>query len=269
MKDRSSDGAEAKPRRNIFEDPAIVEAGKDDPFVQFVAKNWRILIGCLIALGLGMVGYNRFMATALQKRADATKILSEVQEGYRSLVDKQEVLLKTKEEERAAKDDKARTEAADKAKKESEEIGRLRDRLGLMLVGLESPPPFSTYASLYKGLVAARFGDFDTTSSILSSINWEQAGKPGSPERTAAEIAVLGLSRALLDSDKSTDAVKLVLQQLAEKGEFAAAGAVDTLSLLAITPEDKERVRALIQSVQQRFPAQQKVLSDAAERVAA
>lgn len=269
MQDQSSEEAASKTRRNIFEDPAIVEAGKDDPFVQFIAKNWRFLIGCLVAVGLGMVGYSRFTATALQKRADATKILSEVQEEYRSLISKQESLLKLQDEERTAKDDKTRAEAADKAKKEGEEIGRLRDRIGLMLVGLESPPPFGTYTALYRGLVAARFGDFDQTASILASINWEQAGKPGSPERTAAEIAALGLSRALLDSDKSISAVKAALQQLAEKGDFAAAGAVDTLSLLAATPEEKEQVRKLIQSVQQRFPAQQKVLADAAERVAA
>ncbi len=268
MQNETPDEPNNNRRKNIFEDPAIAEAGKDDPFARFVLKYWRLLVTGLIAVGLSIVGYNQFMTTALQKRADATKILHAVQEQYQDIVKKQAAVQTLRADEKAATDDKVRAETAEKITKESEELQKQRDKINLMLVGLESPPPFNTFASLYRGLTAARFGDYDTTASILASLNWEQVGKPESPERSAAELAALGLANALVDSDKHLDQVKTTLQLLAEKGQYASVGAVDTLSILATTPEDKERVRGLIQGVQQRYPAEQKFLQDASERVA-
>ena len=268
VQDSSPDEVSGKPRRNIFEDPAIVEAGKNDPFARFIAKNWRFLLVCLCAVGLGMVGYNRWMTTATQKRADATKILREVQEGYRQLVEKQSTLLTLQNEERLAGDEKARASVAEKVKRQSEDVNALRNKLGLMLAGLESPPPFNTLASLYRGLLAAQVGDFDATNAALSESSWESVGSPQSPERAAAELVALGLANALADSDKYRDVAKSTLIQLAEKGDVVAVRAIGSLAVLAASPEDKERVRTLIAAAQQRFPAQQKLLSTASERVA-
>jgi len=268
MQNQTPDESNNNRRQNIFEDPAIAEAGRDDPFAQFVLKHWRLLVTGLVAIGLSIIGYNQFMTTAQQKRADATKILHDVQEEYQGIVKQQAEIETLRVDEKKAADDKARVEIAEKIKKQSEELQKQRDKINLMLVGLESPPPFNTFASLYRGLTAARFGDYDTTASILSSLNWEQAGAPESPERSAAELAALGLANALVDSTTHRDQVKTTLQLLAEKGHYASVGAVDTLSIVASTPEEKDRVRGLVQAVQQRYPAEQKFLQDASERVA-
>ena len=268
MKEQPQVDDAKKARRNIFEDPAIAEAGRNDPFVRFIASNWRTLLTVLIAAALGMIGYNRFTATALQKRADATKILRQIQEGYQSLIEKQDALAKAQESERSAADEAKKTAAAAQVKLEAEEVTRLKDKLGLMVAGLDAPPPFATLSQLYKGLIAARVGDFDTAQTVLASIDWEQAGKPGSQDRQVAELTSLALAKALIDSGSHRDSAKKTLTQLSERGEIAAPRAVDALASIASSPEEKEQVRGLIQAVQQRYPSQQKLLSAASERVA-
>ena len=268
VQEKSKRAEDSRPNRNIFQDPAIAEAGKNDPFVRFVARNWRIILVALVSIGLSMIAYNRFMATAEQRRADATQLLLDVQGGYQDLIDKQEALATLKSAERVATDPKERIAAADKVKSQTEEIRRLQEKLGHMLVGLDSPSHFGLLGDFYKGLLAARFGDFSATQTALGSTNWEQVGKPDSPERFAAEFVTFGLAKALVDSDQHIDSAKAALTALADRGSFSAAQAVDVLAILATSSEEKEKVRGLIHGVEQRFPAQQKFLTDAAERVA-
>lgn len=255
-------------RRNIFEDPAIIEAGRNDPFVRFMSKNWRVLLSLLVAGGLGLIGYSRVTATALQKRADATKILREVQDSYAALVEKSEALRALQEQEKAAGDGQARADAAAKAKKEAEEVARLEAKLGLMLAGLDSPQPFSVLAGLYRGLIAAQRGDFEGTRAALVSNNWELVSTPSSPERAVAELAALALAKALVDSEAHVQEARRVLVQLAERGEFVGARAVDALASVAQSPEEREQARQLVQAVQQRAPAQGKLLTAASEKLA-
>lgn len=257
----------SRSRRNIFEDPAIVEAGKNDPFIRFVSANWRLLFAVLIAVGLGIVGYSQVTATTLQKQADATRALREMQQAYQEIAEERDVLVTAQADERAAKDDKARAEAAERAKKATETLKLKEDRLLAKATELETGTSFAPFSALYRGLVAASRSDFGAVQSALAGQGWETVGKQGSPERAAAELAVLGLAKALSDSDQHLEAAKQALKGLAERGDFAAVRAADAYAALATTPEEKAQAKAMIGLLQARMPSQQKFLVDASERL--
>lgn len=254
--------------RNIFEDPAISEAAKNDAFVRFIARYWRSALLTLVIVAGSMVAYNIFTTTAAQKRGDATARLSEIQDTYKTIVAKQEELENLRGEQQKGADQKAKDEAGVKLDASTKELEQLRAKISLMIAALDSPQPFDTLANLYKGLVAGRFRDYETTNSILVSNSWEQAGKAGSPERSISEVVALGLAKTLVESDAYRQTAKQTLQALAERGSFVAVEAVDALSLLATTPEEKASVSSLIAEVKKRFPVQEKYLSDATARVA-
>ncbi len=257
----------SRSRRNIFEDPAIVEAGKNDPFIRFISANWRLLFAVLIAVGLGIVGYSQVTATTLQKQADATRALREIQQAYQEIAEERDVLVTAQADERAAKDDKARAEASERIKKATETLKLKEDRLLAKATELETGTSFTPFSALYRGLVAASRSDFGAVQSALAAQGWETVGKQGSPERAAAELAVLGLAKALSDSDQHLEAAKQALKGLAERGDFAAARAADAYAALATTPEEKAQAKALIGLLQTRMPAQQKLLLGASERL--
>ena len=269
LPNRNQDASESssRSRRNIFEDPAIVEAGKNDPFIRFISANWRFLLAVLIAVGLGIVAYSQVTATTLQKQADATRALREMQQAYQEIVEERDVLVTAQADERAAKDDKARAEAAERIKKATETLKMKEDRLLAKATELEAATSFLPFSGLYRGLVAAGRSDFGAVQSALAAQGWETVGKQSSPERAAAELAVLGLAKALSDSDQHLDAAKQALKGLAERGDFAAVRAADAFAALATTPEEKAQAKALIGLLQSRMPAQQKLLVGASERL--
>ena len=141
-----------RPRKNIFEDPAIVEAGKNDPFIRFVSGNWRLLLAGLVAIGFGIVSYGQFTKVAQQKNADATRVLRKVQEAYQEVIDQRDAVSAAEVEQRAATDEKARAEAGERVKKSAENAKQQEDMLLGMLGDLDANPSFSALAGLYRGL---------------------------------------------------------------------------------------------------------------------
>lgn len=269
LPNRNQDTSEAssRARRNIFEDPAIVEAGRNDPFIRFISSNWRLLLVLLVAVGLGIVGYSQVTATTLQKQAEATRALRDMQQAYQEVVEEREVLVTAQADERAAKDDKARAEASERVKKAAETLKLKEDRLLAKASELETNPSFATFSGLYRGLVAAGRSDFGAVQAALGAQSWETVGTQRSPERAAAELAVLGLAKALSDSEQHLEAAKQALKGLAERGDFAAVRAAVALAALATTPEEKAQAKAIIGLLQARLPSQQKFLLDASERL--
>jgi hypothetical protein len=256
--DQSPDATSA---RNIFQDPAIAEAAKNDAFVRFVVRHWLSALLTLVVMAGSIIAYDIFTTTAEQKRADATDRLGEIQNTYQELVTKQGEEETLRAELQKAPDQKAKDEAASKLGATNKEVEQLRTKIGLMIEALDSPKPFDTLARLYKGLVAGRFGDYATTKSMLLADAWEQAGKPGTAERTVAEVAALGLAKMLAESDDNRATAKETLQALASRGSFVAVEAVQALSTFATTPEEKADVSNLVVDLKKRFPAQEKYLA--------
>jgi len=220
----------------------------------------------LCAIGVSMVAYNTFNTTREQKKAAATELFGQVREQYEAVVTKQ-TQLATQQAELAAKSDVEKKDAEGKIQELSKELEDLRQKTKLMIASLDSPAPFDLLGRLYGGLLAARFGEYETTKAALIANQWEIVGRAGSPERFAAEMATLGLGKALTDSEPFLAAGKAALFALAERGEFAAVPAAASLSSIASSPEEKTKVRELLTTLRGRFPSQEKFISEAAEYV--
>jgi hypothetical protein len=255
--------------RNIFEDPAIADAAKDDPVVRFISQNWKTVVGALVAVALSMIAYNGFQTTAEQKRAVATQTFLEIQNSYRSIVAKQKERAGLTGELANEKDAKKKGELEQKIADADNELKQLRDRTSLVITALNSPKPFDMLSQMYRGLLAARFGDYATTEAALTSTSWEAIGAADSAERMAAEFAALGLARALMDAPASVGAAQDALVRLASKGNFAAVPAGLALSITATTPEEKGQAVKILDELSNKFPAQQKFLTPALEQVRA
>jgi hypothetical protein len=226
-----------------------------------VLRNWTSIVITLVVCAVAAVGYNRFTTARLEKRASATQILANIQTNFEDLVSKEEALTTLKSEEASKTDAQEKESLKAKIAQSAKEIEQLKDKISLMSDALDSPPPFDTLGKMYKGLLLSRRGDFDGTAAALSSVSWEQVGKPNSSERFMAELLTLGLSRALIDSPAHRATACAQLLSLAERGSFAAVQAANALQVAAETSEEKAQASQVIATVRTKFPAQQKFLS--------
>lgn len=256
------------PTRNIFEDPAIQEAAKNDAFVRFVVKHWYSLTATAVAIALGMIAYNLFTTTAAKKRADATMLLSEIQEAYGELVSKQEALANFRDQQAAESDATKKQELTARIDEKSKEAAEGRQKLNLMVSALETQKPFDRLAGLYKGLVAGRFGDYETTKTLLEGNSWEQSGSPDSTQRSMSELAALGLAKSLSESEAHRQFAKDTLKGLAQRGAFVAVEAADSLSYLTTTVEEKSELVSILDGIRGRSPGQDRGINEIRARLA-
>jgi hypothetical protein len=254
--------------RSIFEDPAIGEAAKNDAFVRFVVSNWRSLVLALTVVAASIIGYNVFTTTALEKRARATTLLSDIQDGYQALVERQKSLVKLRDDQSSAQDDSAKKKANEDLELANKELGEARSKISLMIDSLDSPPPFDSYAKLYRGLLASRFGDYAAVEQVLQSLpSWQAIDDARSSKRYISETATLGLLKALAQSDAYQAKAKEGLMALVSGGEFLAVEALAAYSLLVVSPDEQDALKRSIDALKVKFPSQVKSLDAIAEGV--
>lgn len=245
-----------KGSRNLFEDPAIAAAAANDPFARWVSRNWKGLAVFMVAIAVSMIGYNQFNTIAIEKRAAATETLSDIQASYDQLIEKEDALAVLRDAEASATDPKVKEEKKSKIDESQKELIALRDKLVLMTDSLTSPKPFDILGSLYKGLLLARQKDFDKVQALLEANPWESVGKPDSGERFVAELATLGMARALLDSPKHVDFARAQLVGLAERGTFVAVQAANAVRVVAKTDAQVAQANEISKALVGKFPAQ-------------
>jgi len=268
IQEHSDSSANPAPRRNIFEDPAIQEAARNDAFARFVLKNWRSLLMTLIAVGACVMAYSTYTTTALNKRAAATGRLADIQDSYKALVDLQEDLEKQRSELSTAKDESQKATLTASVDKRTKEIEEAKNKLSLVIDSLDTSEPFGTLGKLYRGLLAGRFNDFDGVTKALAAVPvWNTITDKKSSARFVAETAALGLAKSLAPSSAHQQQAKDQLRALAEQGEFVAVEAVGALAALVTSPEEKTSTKQLLDTVRARFPSQDKYLSDLADRL--
>ncbi len=255
--------------RNIFEDPAIQEAAKTDPFTRFIVMHWKTVLLTLAAVAGVMISYNFFKTTALQKRASATARLVDIQEAYRGLVESQEAVVKLQGEQVQAQDDAKKKELATSLETKSKEVDQAKTKLSLMVDALGDEEPFSSLARLYKGLIAGRFKDYNAVNEALVTMPaWQSIVDTQSSQRFVGETVALGLSKALAQSEAHRSQAKDQLRLLADKGAFLAVEAAGALSVLLDAPEERTSFGQLIDSLTTRFPSQEQYLKELRGRVA-
>lgn len=257
------------PNRNIFEDPAIQEAARNDAFVRFIVQNWRSLLMTLVAVAACMIGYSTYTTTALNKRAAATARLADIQDSYKALVDLQDDVAKQRSDLTSAKDDAQKATLTASIDKKSKELDEAKNKLGLVIDSLDPAEPFGTLGHLYRGLLAGRFNDFDGVTKALAAVpSWSAISDTKSSSRFVAETAALGLAKSLAQSSAHQQQAKDQLRALAEQGQFVAVEAAAALTSVVTTPEEKNSTKQLLDAVKGRFPSQDKYLTDLADRLA-
>ena len=256
-------GPVQRPSNHLFEDPAIALAAKDDPIAQFMVKNWRTILGVLIAIPCVIFAYNTYKATNEAKRAAASALFGEVREALGSVNrDTQELATTRNELDSAvgAKKDELIKKVADLEVR----VRSGRERLGKMTESLSDTAiePFPQLARLYQGILAARSGDLAEVKGVLSGVNWENVTPPDSRSRMVAELSALVLGRAYLDSPDGVKEGRQILSSLAEKGSFARTQALQALLASSDSPEDKAAAVALAEKLKSEQPEQEKFFVD-------
>ena len=255
-----------RPTKNIFEDPAIQEAAKNDPFTRFIVTNWKSVLLMLAAIGVAMVAYSSYTTTALNKQAAATAQLAGIQQSYKALIDSQDDLAKSQTELAATTDESKKGTLSSAIATKSKEIEESKSKLNLAIDSLATEQPFGTLAHLYRGLVAGRFQDFEAVAREMAAIPaWSSIDDQTSSSRFVAETAALGLVKSLAQSDGHRQQAKKQLQALAENGAYVAVEAVGALASLTTTAEEVASTKQLIDGVRTRFPAQEKYLEEVSE----
>ncbi len=243
---------DSKGGRNIFQDPAIEEAARNDPFARFVLKNGVSILVSLGAIAFVILAYNRFTTTQEHKRAELTQSVRDIQDSYSQLVERREEVAKLQFDTKPAPD------ATGKVQEINREMEMIKERTNLKIDALEKSGSFVAVAQLYRGLIAAQFADFEKVNATLMSTEWEQAGAVGSSERFTAELAAYALAKSLLDSKAHIAAARAALVSLAERGGLVAPQAVQALGASAKNDEERAQIKALAESVAKRLPSQQK-----------
>lgn len=254
---------------NLFEDPAIAQSAKDDPFAKFLSENWRQVAGTVLVAVLVVWGYNTFRATNEAKRAAASDLFADVRTNYSLYINQSNSLSQSKVELATATDDKKKGELTTRITKLESDTKDQKAKLERMIQALEDNlvEPFPRLAHLYRALLLVREGDIARVRSVLGVESWESVGSPGSPDRFVSELSALTLGKALVDRDDSIGEGIKVLAGLAERGTTAQIPAVLSLSAVVTTPEDKQMVERFIADIETKNPAQIKFLAQAKERL--
>lgn len=256
---------QAKPNRDIFQDPTIQEAIKTDAFARFIVRHWRSLVAVLVAGVLAMIAANIFTTTAVTKRASATAELLEVQKTYRTLVETQDSIAELKRE--SPSDSEVSKETSEKISSLEKNVVEIRTKLSHMIDSLESPEPFPVLASLYRGLVAARFNDADGLNKALDQIDGWKSLESESSERYVAELAALGVGRAALQIPELKKRGQEALKALASEGVRVGVDALVTLSYVTTDSEERKGLKSIYDTIKVANQARSAELSELASRM--
>lgn len=263
--EHESNTAPSNPRfagHDIFQDPALAETMKDDPFFLFMKKWWLQVAFVAAAVVLGVYAKGAFEETYRNEQGHAADLFVELQSRFDELPVLEASLEKAQSDEAKAGDKKE--DAAKKVSAAKAALDQSKARIESLLASLsDTKKPYSDLAKLYQGALAARSG----AASNLSADGWTKITDSASQERFVAELAALVLARSQLDRDSDVAAGRATLRSLAEQGTYFDVAAALALANAAQTTEEKKEARAAIESIQMRSPEQTDTLSVALDHV--
>lgn len=246
---------------DIFTDPAIIKAKKDDPFFNYINSNWReILMMAAILLG-GYYVVTRLQQSYYQSKVASADVLKKAQDSFSEVVALQNKLFTLSQPVAdSSKDTKDTMEARDKER--TEIAGKLRAaKTGLTqrLAALEDQKaPYSGMAPLFEATLNSVTGELKTAQAAVDTLKGQESSGPGAV--LVSELAQLGLARSKLDSaDLRAEGFNSLLE-LTKNSEFVAVSAASTLSRTAGSVEEKSLAQAAIQARMAKSPQQTDML---------
>lgn len=273
-KTENSKASSAQVKHDIFTDPAIVRAKREDPFVQFVAKYWQRLALLSLFLAALVYGYNRYTLVQMEARQRSALTFTKVFNQYAEIERlKQEKISKEREIQQSQsgnQENKTEPKKEDAAKltqlqadltKLNADLSEQAAKIKQPILALkEAKPPYSKFADLYSALSSSALSkvvadsEAQTALTLLEQYNWTAATEPA--ERLVAELAALTLARQLIDSSESAAKGRTILTELVRSGEFVGLSALRALQAISASLEELKQFNELREQYKARHPEQ-------------
>lgn len=240
----------------------LLEQAVEDPLVKFFEKNWRVLSVCVAVVLLGILARDAYRANFESTMQQAADVFGFTRKEYAALVELEKQI-------NAAESGRSEGE---EPSDELKQLGQSRDealkRLKGNLIALSGErEPYRSFATFYSGLVSATTGDREVALTTFKSLDWRSKGD-GSLLRMIGELAALNSARILIDGgDQERLQGLAILEELASSASYARVSAALTLSRLAESDVDKQKVVSLLEGVQSDHPEQSDLLTGEIERL--
>lgn len=250
------------PQHDLFTDPAIERARRDDPIVKFLAQNWRPVL-TTVAVGAAVwYAVQAFRTTryeAMERSAQLfTKVVASVQD-----VEQRQQRLATLQAREISKDEVQAKKDKEELDKAVAELESERTKLAQRLQALgDGKAPYSGLAHIYQAAGAVREGDLAKARELLAGLKWRDVKDVRSVERFSGEYGALLLGRALLDDESGREEGRAQLGSLAQEGVYAHVAAAVTLLNSARSDDERTAATDLIESLKARAPEQGDLLGE-------
>ena len=208
----------------------------EDPVARFIAANYNLILGVVIAGLVGWFGYGYYAKQNMQIRRSGGDALATVQAAIEEL---DALDLSSQEEET----------------KKKIKTAKLKVDGGVKSLG-KAIEPYPQMAQVYAALADLRSG---TKKADQIKFFYEQGYATGEP-RLVQELQDLLVSKYLLDQDLEKGRSALV--KLAEMGSYVAPAAISTLAKISETEEQRAAVLKLADAVAARQPESAAVLEE-------
>lgn len=246
---------------DIYTDPALARETRD-PIADFIKAQWRpIFVGVLLIFAILYV--KNTMQESHQRGLEASAdALFKTQEAFASFKEAQKKV-KELEAKPLSTDTKAKEKELEDRGAAQNDLRSKDERMQQTLAVLgDSKAPYNKIADLMKLLVAHEKGDVSAMRTALGKYSTESLPKLAGPDRFVAELSLIALGRALLDTPETEAEGRNILIALAKQGQVVGVSAALTISRIASTEDQKKEARALIADLTARNPEQAAALQE-------
>jgi hypothetical protein len=244
---------------DIYTDPTISQSAKD-PVAEFVKRQWKPLIFTILfvfALTYIVNSLKESAQRSLRSSADsfykANNAFNEYKVSAKKVRDLELVAAPTVEAEK----EKAQKELTDAKSDLTIKSDRLKEAVKVLSDAVE---PYNKFTSIFNALAAHERGDLNAVKSALASYSTDSLAKLKDSERFIAELSLITLGRALIDSTESESEGKRILLALAKDGQTVAVSAAVSYARIANSEDEKKQAKELLESLALKFPEQASLL---------
>lgn len=252
---------EQNTQHDIFTDPALIKAKKDDPFFKFINSHWR---ESLFLVGFILAAY--YMVTNLQRsfyesRVASSDVFQKAQGSLKEIItlEQELALLNSQKIDLETETKEAKESRAKKLEETGAKLQSAKDTLSQRISALgDQKAPYNQFASLLSLSAASSSDDKESikknADGVISSADSSTAGV------LAKELAQLAKARLDLDVAETRQSALQQLTTLVNSGRFVNAAAASTLVQVSASDEERASAKSAIEDLLTRLPQHRDLL---------
>lgn len=257
--EKSNEPQQSPGHHDIFEDPSITRALKEDPLFKFLSKWWRQCLAVGVVAFIGWYAKMRFDEAAMGRLAEGRTHLISVQEAYDG------VLEAANKKSDSVNGETGNAEPHNSAEQSSTDnlqaaLARLAETQNLLA---DSTQPYSHISELYRSL-ELRFDPGKVSGNEPGLEIWQDIPPTNKGQRLIAELEALALARIALDKSEARESAEKTLRALVDHSEFAHTAAAIALAR-ALTADNRsanDELQGLIKKLKERKPEQAELIDN-------